>query len=129
MRDVAKSNEIPYNCVIEQIPNKGGLSEKEWYRGVFRPRNFFKHAESDSNVVLDFDPRENELWLLDACILYGQVFDKPFKPVEAFWAWYQCKHPETTAFLSVPALTQLASMLKVSHTDYDFYRQHCEERA
>jgi len=126
MRDVAKSNDISYKCVIEELPNEAGLSEKEWYRRVFRPRNFFKHGETDSNVVLDFDPRENDLWLLDACILYGQVFEERFKPVEAFWAWYQCKHPETREFLSVPALTKLATLLNIEHTDYNFFREHCK---
>jgi len=105
------------------------LSEKEWYREVFRPRNFFKHAQNDNNAILDFDPRENELWLLDACILHGQVFDQPFNPVVAYWAWYQCKYPETSEFLSVPTIAKLASVLKIEQSDYDFYRRHCEERA
>jgi hypothetical protein len=86
MRDVATKNQISYKCAIESLPKKGGPSEKEWYRAVFQPRNFFKHAEHDSHIAFDFDPTENELWLLDACLLYGQVFGKPFGAVEAYWA-------------------------------------------
>ena len=129
MRDVANKNQIPYRCVIESMPRKGGVSENESYQAIFKPRNFFKHAYKDSHIALDFDPMENELWLFDACILYGQVFGKPFRPVDAYWAWYQCKHPETTEFLSVPAVSRLANVLKIEATDYEFFLDQCEERA
>ena len=129
MRDVASSNGIEYKCIVENMQEKETITKKEWYRAVFQPRNFFKHANQDSNVILDFDPNENEVWLLDACVLYGQVWNSTSKSVDAFWSWYLVKNPEAKQFMSVPTLVQLAGMLNIESTDFRFFLDHCHEIA
>ena len=126
MRDVASAHNVSYRCIVDELPQRESLRLKDWYRAVFAPRNFFKHADQDSNVILDFDPDENELWLLDSCILYGQLFVELSKPVLAFWTWYQVKYQETQAFLSKTDLLKITALLNIDAGDFAFFRQHCE---
>jgi hypothetical protein len=127
MRDVARHEGIEYKCIIEMLHDKEKIKKKDWYKAVFTPRNFFKHANDDANVILDFDPLENEMWLLDACILFGQLFEDHSRAVDSYWSWYQIKHPETQAFLSTPTLVKVAELLNVKSDDFEFFREHCHK--
>lgn len=126
MRDVAYRRKIQYQCIIEMLPEKEKIKDKGWYTAVFTPRNFFKHADMDDSVILGFDPSENELWLLDACSLFGQIFQIQSKAVDAFWSWYQLKYPAARDFLSVTRLVKLADLMNISADDFEYFRDHCD---
>jgi hypothetical protein len=61
---------------------------------INKARNFFKHADKDSDATLDFSPGQSELLLLDACDKYRQLSNE-FPPLfKLFQSWYMLKHPD-----------------------------------
>lgn len=127
MRDIAKANGIQYHCIIEKLINQANQNLKQSYSAVFKPRNFFKHADKDSNVELLFDGLENELWLVDACVLYGQVIKKESNSVMSYWSWYILKNPDIQSAVHVPDLVRLSELLNIDVNDYEYFRDHCND--
>jgi hypothetical protein len=59
-----------------------------------KPQNFFKHAVSDPEETLDFNPEGTEYFLWDACQLYGSLTSQIPKDILLFIAWFTIKHPD-----------------------------------
>ena len=60
---------------------------------IRRPQNFFKHAESDPEDVLEFHPEGTEFLIWDACLIYEALTNERVPLMVLFRGWFTVKHP------------------------------------
>jgi len=68
--------------------------KKEFRQIISAPKNFFKHADKDANATMDFNPKINEYFLLDACEAYELLTGEKEPYFTIFRAWFVSQHPE-----------------------------------
>jgi hypothetical protein len=100
LRDIAKATGAQHLSILHDHPQIPPEHHKEWVRAINHPRNFFKHADKDSNGTLEFDEIENENLLLDSVFLYGTVTQKYLSSVNVYIGWFTTKNPELRAAIS-----------------------------
>jgi len=73
---------------------EGGMIKDEYKedfkKQVRKAKNFFKHANSDPDETIDFNPETNEFYLLDACEGY-EILTKeknPYFTIYRGWFFY-----------------------------------------
>ena len=75
----------------EMLPNQWAKPEyrAELLQSLNEAENFFKHADKDHDQLLDFNPRQTELLLLDACEKYHVMTGErsPLFLVYRMWAY------------------------------------------
>lgn len=76
-----------------------GTIVKEEYKKDFRDmvreaKNFFKHANKDSDEVLDFNPDTNDHYLLDACEGYQLLTGEKNPYFITYRGWFNYKYPQ-----------------------------------
>lgn len=127
-----KDDGFKYAMLTDPIRREKGVSEEEWFKALYKPRNFFKHANNDPDGVLEFDARENVLWLVGACVLYRQLCVDAFSPdipaIDTFLSWYQLTLPEERRVIELPLL-KICTLAGIPTDDYDFFRDHCDDSA
>jgi len=52
------------------------------------PANFFKHAERDPAAVLDFNPEDTVIWLLDAAWMHWRLANEFSSASEVLFIWF-----------------------------------------
>ena len=67
---------------------------KEWIDLVNKSQNFFKHADRDSEAILEFRPSITPFFILDAVQLYGQIAGEMTLEQRVFWAWFIAMYPD-----------------------------------
>lgn len=68
---------------------------KEEFRKIMNaPKNFFKHADKDPAGILDFNPEENEFFLLDGCENYEILTGEKVPHFIIYRNWFYAKYPE-----------------------------------
>ena len=68
--------------------------KKEWYRALVKNKNFFKHAEKDKTLILEFDPEVNNFSIIDAVSIYAHIKKQWVPETKAFVAWFCLKYPD-----------------------------------
>ncbi|ENG1093937.1 hypothetical protein [Yersinia enterocolitica] len=66
---------------------------QEWRRAIFKSRNFFKHADNDSDQIHEFDPETNDMVCLDVLVMYNAFKKKWCLEVLVFFCWFSIKYP------------------------------------
>lgn len=64
----------------------------EFRKSVTKARNHFKHANSDHDFVLDFNPGINDYFIYDSCLMYQALTSEPSKYQKIFSLWFQISH-------------------------------------
>ena len=59
------------------------------------PKNFTKHADKDSDGVLEFHTELPEYYLWDACRLYMLLTQERPKNILVYYLWFTIKNPDT----------------------------------
>lgn len=76
---------------------EGNMVKKEYkkdFRDMVREaKNFFKHANQDSDRVLDFNPDTNDYYLLDACEGYELLTGEKNPYFIIYRGWFHSKYP------------------------------------
>ncbi len=92
---ILKKKSIPMNI------NSTFIAEdkiNEFNNRIKKARNFFKHADRDSNLTLLFNPEINVFLMLDACEKYIETTgEKPLYFI-SFRAWMSHIYPEIIKF-------------------------------
>lgn len=57
-------------------------------------QNFFKHADTDPDAVLEFNPTTSEAFLWDACVLYSALTGHKLPLLVLFESWFALSHPD-----------------------------------
>ena len=71
--------------------------EKEWLRLLNEAQNFFKHADIDSNGILEFSPEQTESFLYDATRIYMELTREKPSNMIVFRTWFFLKNPQMLA--------------------------------
>jgi len=92
---------------------------EEAYRALNKALNFFKHADSDPDEVLKFNPESSELFILDAIEMYQMMTSEITGLMVAFRAWFFIKHPGATNNEEVAAAAKgvLTALGKIASAD------------
>jgi len=78
--------------------------KKEFWQKINEARNHFKHADNDSEAVIDFNPEINEILIYDACMKYEQLTGEFVPYVRIFGGWFVSGHLDF--FMSDPKFTE-----------------------
>ena len=68
--------------------------EKEVRNKINAAENFFKHADSDHNEVIDFNPEQSEFLILEACSTYFKITGDDPVLFKIYRMWYIANHPK-----------------------------------
>lgn len=97
-----------------------GLTDKPELKKKIREallgaKNFFKHADRDTDEIFDFNPSQNEFWLIDCCEKFLALMGEENPHFIAFRGWFTTLHPDI-----FPELQKVNEGLK--GTKLDFYK-------
>lgn len=67
--------------------------QREFQKMVREAKNFFKHAESDPDKSLAFNPETNDYYLLDACEGYELLTGEKNPYFIIYRGWFNSKYP------------------------------------
>jgi hypothetical protein len=93
LRDIAKVSLPNYIGILHDHPSLREDCNSDWRRLLNEPRNFFKHADSDSSAELEFDEEMNEILLIDAVGILTQISNKPHAEAAIYAAWFELRYP------------------------------------
>lgn len=79
--------------LLKDHPDVRPEMHKEWNALLNEAKNFFKHADSDPDETLEFDPRANEMLILDAIVLFARVTGRLCHEFAVFTAWFTVRYP------------------------------------
>lgn len=66
---------------------------REYYDIVNAPQNFFKHANRDLDVTLDFQTEWTPFFLFDCAVMYKSLTGRDFRESWVFAIWFTLKYP------------------------------------
>jgi hypothetical protein len=93
LRDLAKARKLEITSILHDHPALRQELKRDWFALLNGPRNFFKHADSDADELLEFDGVYNDIFLLDAVSNYAQLGLEPIREAAVFAAWVELKYP------------------------------------
>jgi hypothetical protein len=91
LRDLGKKGGI-YSS-IKDSPYIKPKKQKEAIKIFNKDQNFFKHANTDAEAVLDFHPDTTPLIIIDAIDLYIRLTGSIFDEAKIFLLWSILKYP------------------------------------
>ena len=68
--------------------------EKELFAKLNEAANFFKHADKDTDGILEFNTETTAFWLWDACMLYRSLTGEHTDDMKCYWTWFGMQYPE-----------------------------------
>lgn len=66
----------------------------EFRKAMQEAENFFKHAERDHDAVLNFRPRQSEIFLWEACTKYWELAGEQPPLLALYRGWFMATRPE-----------------------------------
>lgn len=128
IRDVAKSRGLTRASILHDHPDIPATARKQWISILNAPRNFFKHADKDPDGTLEFDEKENETLLLDACLTFTELSDEGQSEASVYLGWFTTANPTLRAALSNNQVGEYAVLNNISPSDYRAFRELCGAR-
>jgi len=109
--DLCKNQEIEPFVRSSQFIRQG--KEREYFNILNRAQNFFKHADRDSNILLNFNPESTEFLLWDATRLYRLLTNENTPIMGIFYIWFVMKNNDFV-LIDNERFQQLVNNLKKS---------------
>jgi hypothetical protein len=128
IRDVARARGLDRTSILHDHPNVPGDRRKEWIKQLNAPRNFFKHADSDPEGTLEFDPEANETLILDAVLILGEVDAEHLSEANVFIGWVTTANPELRGAISNDQIGEYAVRNNIAPSDFKQFRELCGAR-
>jgi hypothetical protein len=125
IRDIAMSRGLSHTSILHDHPGIPAVEKKKWVRILNTPRNFFKHAVTDPDGALEFDEKENEKLLLDACIILKELSDEGLSEANVYLGWFTTANPALRGALSNNQIGDYAVRNNISSSDYEVFRELC----
>lgn len=95
--------------------------KKEVLRKINEAENFFKHAESDPDKILEFRPEVTRFFLFDALDLYQKLTGTLFCEGKIYLVWFAASYP--TLILERKFMDKLNTEFNgVDLNDFGFFR-------
>lgn len=125
IRDVATSRGLSHTSILHDHPEIPAVTKKEWVTILNAPRNFFKHADKDPDGTLEFDGKENEPLLLDACLTLTELSNQRLSEANVYLGWVTTANPALRPALSNNQIGEYAVRNNISPNDYEAFRELC----
>jgi hypothetical protein len=87
---------------------------REYRNLVNAARNFFKHADTDPNKTIKFNPVQTEYLLFDACKMYKSLASEDPQIMSLYKFWFYTKNPH---ILIEPEKREAASTINEAGLD------------
>jgi hypothetical protein len=86
--------------------------------------NFFKHADRDPKVILEYIPDQYEIFLIFAVKQYEAITHEVTQPMSVFKVWYLLHHPESIAKDDIKKQPSESELKRLSEMDKgEFYER------
>jgi hypothetical protein len=96
----------------------------ELTRCVSEAGNFFKHADRDPKVILEYIPDQYEIFLIFAVKQYEAITHEVTQPMSVFKVWYLLHHPESIAKDDIKKQPSESELKRLSEMDKgEFYER------
>ncbi len=105
--------------------NKG----KDWYRRINREYNFFKHADSDKDKVLQFDPFLHTYYLVDCVYMYRALTGESPHNHKIFDAWFALSNPNAIGNQSIKSLAEQTSKNILDPDNFDYFLEEIKKHS
>ncbi|TAL15572.1 hypothetical protein EPN96_12475 [bacterium] len=128
-------------AVINDIAGKRGLTLqhsfnnyvkeeyiKEIARSINRPANFCKHADSDHDGVLEFNPDFIPQFLYLTIGLFADIESRLFHEGLVFQCWYCLKNPHFVKNKSLKSAIEISKHNNISSDDFDIFLMLCDRK-
>ena len=111
--DISKTRKI--SSVIMDKFKEYTKAEKwdEVATAMNKARNFFKHADRDTDQTLTFNPQQTDIWIWDSCLMYLQLSGEMTDYIHCYHTWFMLHHRDTIKNDAIRlALEDASSLLK-----------------
>lgn len=125
LRDIARFRGLGHTSLLHDHPDISAADRREWIRILNKSRNFFKHADADPNGELEFDEAENEMLLLDACLILHDVSNTALSEANVYIGWFTTANPTLTRAVSNNQIGEYAVRNGISPQDFEAFRELC----
>lgn len=123
IRDIAKSRSLPHTSILHDNPGIENVSRSQWINAINAPRNFFKHADRDTEGVLEFNEIENIHLILDAVLVLGEVSNEYHHEASVFLGWFTIANPETASAVRGNVIGDYCVRNRVDPLDFSVFRE------
>jgi hypothetical protein len=121
LRDLLHRQGAPEASLIKDSDWIRPERKKEYLAIINRSQNFLKHADTDPDTVIEFDPEELPLWLVDSNRMYSMLTNRLLGEGMVFLAWFMVAYPQYIKPGPVPeAVARIRSELQAP-TDRSLY--------
>jgi hypothetical protein len=127
LHDLGKVRGSP--TILRSVPGIDPQYIPEIRKMVSSYENFFKHADKDSDALLNFNPDATEIFLLDAAILYENLTKEVVPVLAVFRMWMYIKNPN---YMNEDARAKLDQHFKMHGMDFtkttksEFFKDYLE---
>ncbi|WP_303905039.1 hypothetical protein [Thiohalomonas denitrificans] len=128
IRDVAKARDLNHTSILHDHPEVPVEARKEWFNILNSSRNFFKHANKDPENTLEFDEKENEPLLLDACLVLTELSNEALSEANVYLGWFTTANPTLRAVISNNQIGDYAVRNSISPQDFEVFRELCDAK-
>jgi hypothetical protein len=128
IRDIARARGMQNTSILHDNPGIPAEDRKRWITDINAARNFFKHADTDPDGILEFDERENVRVLLDAVAVLGQFDGVEAPEANVFMGWFTTAHPGMRSAVTGNVIGDYAVRNSISPDDYGRFRELCDAR-
>jgi hypothetical protein len=92
--------------------------KKEFRQIMNEAKNHFKHADKDSDTVIDFNPEINETFIYDACAKYEQLTGEAVPYFRIYCGWFVSGHLQIFDYDASIAKFEMLRRTYKSKTEY-----------
>ena len=95
--------------------------KKEIRTVINKAKNHFKHADTDPEATVDFNPEVNEFFLFDACEKYQEITSEKVPHFIIFRIWFASEHPNICSFPDISKNRINTVMKKHNYTKAEYF--------
>ena len=93
LRDIAEKRGISqWHEEVKRLIRPG--MEKKFWAASNKAANFLKHADSDSDEILEVEEEINDLAILSCCVYYTSLGFQATAEMRGFFSWHSIMYPE-----------------------------------
>lgn len=111
------------NCSMIKNERSASTSRKgkEWYRRLNKEYNFFKHAETDKEETINFDPLLHTYYLVDCVYMYRALTGTSPYNHSIFDSWFALAKPSAIGDPSVRLLAEKAAKDILDPNNFEYF--------
>lgn len=102
---------------------------KNWYRRLNKEYNFFKHAETDKDKTINFDPLLHTYYLVDCVYMYRALTGESPHNHNIFDAWFALANPNAIGNQSSKLLAEQSAKSVLNPDNFELFLKQIEKNS